>query len=130
MIVLSWCRLLTSEELAAIRVCFLTRRNEELIRYGLVVKTRKFTRKLRYLLLTNYQLLYLESADVCKGTIDLARIQSVEVIGTSGFDVVVKGRTFHFYSSEPAAWVQARARHSDPLTYKRVVHSYRQFKKP
>lgn len=29
----------------------------------------------RYLVLTNYQLMYFESADVCKGTIDLANIQ-------------------------------------------------------
>ena len=41
-------RLLTDDELQAIKICFLTRKNERLLKYGLVVKTRKLTRKLRY----------------------------------------------------------------------------------
>jgi hypothetical protein len=66
---------------------------------------RPVSHRARYLILTNYQLLYLESADVCKGSIDLTSVTGVAVVGSTAFNVTVRGRTYHFFSSEPAQWV-------------------------
>eukprot|EP00698_Gefionella_okellyi_P022495 TRINITY_DN7467_c0_g1_i1.p1 TRINITY_DN7467_c0_g1~~TRINITY_DN7467_c0_g1_i1.p1 ORF type:complete len:360 (+),score=76.03 TRINITY_DN7467_c0_g1_i1:95-1174(+) len=99
--------LLTDDELESVRVCFLTRKNERLLKYGLVVKTRKLSRKLRYLFLTNYQLLYMQNAEVVKGNIDLANVTEVQFMRDTNFDVIARGRTYHFYSAEPQAWVEA-----------------------
>lgn len=120
MAVLIQFRLLTEDELQSIKICFLTRKNERLLKYGLVVKTRKLSRKLRYffsiflmlylswtsyLFLTNYQLLYMQTPEVLKGTIDLAIVTAVNMVRDTNFDVVTRNRTYHFYSAEPQAWV-------------------------
>ncbi|KAJ4461729.1 putative histidine kinase [Paratrimastix pyriformis] len=69
--------------------------NEVLIRYGLVVKSRKLTKKLRYLFLTNLRLFYMENLDTFKGSIELASIIGVKASKAS-FQVITKGRTYMF----------------------------------
>ena len=45
---------------------------------------------------------------MCKGRVDLARVVRVSLVSQSAFDVVVKGRTYNFFSPEPQQWVDVR----------------------
>lgn len=74
---------LAEEEITQFQEKYVRRSGEELLRCGIVVELTGLKRKLRYLFLTNYQLMVSEAVFILKRTFDLPSVSKVRMTSTS-----------------------------------------------